>query len=354
MSSHIWYTGASGSIEISNSLRAISPLHTTAEQDFVTKICVLKQYAKAASTLENLVEHTDHQIIQILCKELENFRDDHRDFWNIETDMIFLASKLSIYTHQLELSIQKDADVGRHLNREAEASSDILVNIALRLASSLITAFTDLTTTNTSTNCSNDSSPQRYLPKYYFQMLLLSSMLGFKISALNPDAISGSYALAQNQIQQTYHILRAWSTKENDEPSRASRVVDVLSNAQREGRLKLRQSGAGSGPGITLLTDAIVTSKVLRGEDIKEYVGRDGFSELDGNLNATLSIQTQLPPGEGEIAANSPNLADGAEASYTMPSDTIPDIFLDWNLSWGLDSYGSQDFGTYMHENGYI
>lgn len=320
-------------MEILNGLCALPGPRTHAENDFITKVSVMKQYAKARSIMENSGRNLNCNIVQMLCRELDDLRDEHKDTWNQEAEIILLGVQLSIYTHQLEHYPPHDSTFSNSSSSyNQEAKNDIIVNITLGIAVRLIDAFNSITITDP-----NTATPQRYLPKHYFSMLLVASTIIVKARTKYPSITAHASATAQNQLRQAYTILSAWSARKHDEPDRAARLIEVLSRAERQGNLKLIESSKDARTGIAVLSDAIMTAKELS-ESAKPSAatGLDhgSVSRTERNdvyTEATWDMQLRV---EGEPDLN---------------EQWVQEMLLDWDLGRHYDfQMDTQEAGTWL------
>lgn len=338
----MWQTGVCLLPEVPNMLSTIPSPHSRMEKEFLAKNSVLRLYAKTTTVLGNLNENVDVAFLQYLCKDLESLRETNKETWNSEADIILLGAQLCIYTQHLERTSQRDGSAQRKvLISENDSSADILANIVFGIASRLITSFT-----------SPESQIERHVPKHYFQLLLLASTLILKLSVVYPAVIGPMEVLVQNLIAQAYQNLDSWSVREGDDFYRAARLIEALAQAQKKHQLKMKEARNALGSGITVLRDAIVTHRALRGEDEDEgmlqrqavHVRDFGQNEREG-----VAMTTDETPGER------PRYPDGSEyvdASSWEPR--VQDAFTDWNLPWGWDPAWSQDFGINMDANMFL
>jgi hypothetical protein len=331
--SHGWHTGMSVSADVWKGLRTLSSPRTQAEGDFVTKTSVMRQYAKCNSILENLSQNTDYQIVQMLCNDIDNLRDEHKGTWSYEAEIILLGVQLSIYTHHLEHSSPPDAaPSGKAVSHKQETATNIVASVAFGIAVRLIDAFISVTTTDP-----NSATPQRYLPKHYFNMLLVASAVIIKVRTMHPSATAHASTTAQNQLRQSYTILSAWSAQKMDEPDRAARIVEILSRAERQGNLKLAESCKDSRTGIALLSDAIMTADKLR-ERMEPSVGmkhnevlENEWNDAQSNLESEMQLRMEGVSGSGEDV--------GVDAIEAPIEQWMQDFFSDWNFSWDFATF---------------
>ncbi len=337
--SHMWQTGVCVLPDLPSSLVISASPRTNSEKDFIMKVLILRQYAKTTTILGNLSENPDCSFIQYLCKDMNNLRQDHKESWSSEAEIILLGGELCIYTHQLEQCARRDVSSrSKSSIHEVDTSSSILANIVFGIASRLITAF-----------ASTQTPLRPHFPKHYFHMLLVASTLVLKISTVYPETIVQTATLAQNLIRQTYEILTSWSMREGDELSRAAKLIERLSLAQKKEQLKLKEAHIGLGSGITVLRDAIVTNKALRGEDENDHpIAREGENEVveEGrNINVTKDA-----PSLGGV-----DIAEGAEILYDTPFENkVQDAFFEWNMPWDLDPTWSEEYGINMDESMFL
>ncbi|KAH6690232.1 hypothetical protein BKA61DRAFT_286827 [Leptodontidium sp. MPI-SDFR-AT-0119] len=341
--SHMWQTGVCLLPEVPNMLTTIPHPHSRMEKEFLAKNSVLKLYAKTTTVLGNLNENVDCAFLQYLCKDLDSLRETNKDIWNREADIILLGAQLCIYTQHLERSSRRDGSPQRKLlSTENDSSTDILANIVFGIASRLITTFT-----------SPESQIRPFVPKHYFQLLFLASTLILKMSVVYPVVIGPMEVIVQNLIAQSYRILDSWCVREGDEYYRAARLIQALAQAQKKHQLKMKEARNALGSGITVLRDAIVTHRALRGED-----------EDEGPLQRH---STQTPEfgqnGRSDIPTATADVNVGGEPRYpdamldiNAPAwePRLQDAFSDWNLPWGWDPAWSQDFGIDMDANMYL
>ncbi|KAF2499546.1 hypothetical protein BU16DRAFT_524023 [Lophium mytilinum] len=319
--SHGWHTGIPVPTEMWSGLRVLVGPRTLAEEEFVKKVSVMKQYARSRSILESMGRNSDYNIVQMLCKELDNMRDEQQEIWSPDTEIILLGVQLSIYTHQLEHALPHNTSRFDKASRyEQESTNDILVNVAFGLAVRLIDAFHSITVTDP-----NSATPQRYLPKHYFNMLLVASAVIVKARTKSPSATAHASAMAQNQLRHSYTILSAWSAREHDEPDRAARLIGVLSRAERQGGLKLTESCKDSRTGIAVISDVIMTAKELResaGTSSLARMKESGVSDRD--TAGDMQVHMEGEPGLG------PQL-DSYDSEFPL-DQWVQELLLDWDL----------------------
>ncbi|PVH89438.1 hypothetical protein DL98DRAFT_565488 [Cadophora sp. DSE1049] len=340
--SHMWQTGVCLLPEVPNMLTTIPTPHSKMEKEFLAKNSVLRLYAKTTTVLGNLNENVDVAFLQYLCKDLDSLRKGNKEIWNPEADIILLGAQLCIYTQHLERTSRRDGSAQRKvLISENDSSADILANIVFGIASRLITTFT-----------SPESQIRPYVPKHYFQLLLLASTLILKLSVVYPSVIGPMEVLVQNLIAQAYQNLDSWSVREGDDFYRAARLIEALAQAQKKHQLKMKEARNALGSGITVLRDAIVTHRALRGEDEDEgMLQRQAVHVRDFGQNGREGITITKDESLGER----PRYPDGTEyvdASSWEPR--VQDAFTDWNLPWGWDPAWSQDFGINMDANMFL
>ncbi|KAL2065158.1 hypothetical protein VTL71DRAFT_4299 [Oculimacula yallundae] len=346
--SHMWQTGVCLLPEVPNMLTTIPPPHSKMEKEFLAKNSVLRVYAKTTAVLGNLNENVDVTFLQYLCKDLDNIRETNKDIWNPEADIILLGAQLCIYTQHLERSSRRDGGSQRKFTTsETDSSTDILANIVFGIASRLITTFT-----------APESEITGHVPKHYFQMLLLASTLILKMSVAYPGIIGMMEVLVQNLIAQSYRILDSWCVREGDEYYRAARLIQALALAQKKHQLKMKEARNALGSGITVLRDAIVTHRALRGEDedegplqrqtiqVRDF-GVDARDQVTGNINGNVlnGVGNGIQYGDA---------MGGMDANLNAWEPRLQDAFSDWNLPWGWDPAWSQDFGINIDENMYL
>jgi hypothetical protein len=366
--SHSWHTGVSVSSKFTVALRTPPPPRTRAENDFVTKVAVLRQFAKSTSILGRLDSETDGlALVQIMCKELGALRDDHKEVWSLEAEILVLGSQLTLFALQLESAALYQASLTKaSKSPQTNTSWNVLVNLAFMVAIRLIHNFSELTTTSASadnmneaptttsysTTTTEDANPAigydpsshpiyRYLPKHYMLMLALAATLIFKVRAAYPEAIKYNDDLGQNHIRIVYDLLGRWSMKKDDEPSRIQRVIEVLSRAERQQILNLKEPRIRTEPGsgITVLKDAALTAKSLR-----ERVGIV-VTEQDETTNLNSIAQ---PQAEKAGASMFLGPTDDLDLDQLGREAQMEDSFLDSYFPWGLDiplGLGEYDFG---------
>ncbi|CZT47233.1 uncharacterized protein RSE6_07770 [Rhynchosporium secalis] len=340
-SSHMWQTGVCLLPEVPNMLTTIPSPHSKMEKEFLTKNSVLRVYAKTTAVLGNLHENIDVTFLQYLCKDLDNVREANKDIWNPEADIILLGAQLCIYTQHLERSSRRDQR--KFTSAETDSSTDILANIVFGIASRLITTFT-----------SPSSLILPHVPKHYFQMLLLASTLILKLSVAYPGIIGKMEVLVQNLIAQSFRILDSWCVREGDEYYRAARLIQALAQAQKKHQLKMKEARNALGSGITVLRDAIVTHRALRGEDEDEGpLERPSTQVRDFGVIENLNEQVVRNLDAGvEDGMHYGDAMAGLDPTAWEPR--LQDAFSDWNLPWGWDPAWSQDFGIDIDENMYL
>lgn len=353
----MWQTGVCLLPEVPNMLTTIPHPHSKMEKEFLVKNSVLRVYAKTTTILQNLTENIDCAFLQYLCKDLDNIREANKEIWNPEADIILLGAQLCIYTQHLERSSSRRDSFSQRskiLSLESDTSTDILANVVFSTASRLITTFT-----------SPESSILPHVPKHYFQLLLLASTLILKMSVAYPLSISQMEILVQNLIAQSYRILDSWCVREGDEYYRAARLIQALAMAQKKHQLKMKEARNALGSGITVLRDAIVTHRALRGEDEDEGPLPATTQVKDFALNtgdeipapATVNAEVSMADREGQRYSDTSAIEDASmsvDASAAAWEPRLQDAFSDWNLPWGWDPAWSQDFGIDMDANMYL
>ncbi|KAH7400080.1 hypothetical protein BKA64DRAFT_474204 [Cadophora sp. MPI-SDFR-AT-0126] len=341
--SHMWQTGVCLLPEVPNMLTTIPAPHSKMEKEFLAKNTVLRLYAKTTTVLGNLNENVDVAFLQYLCKDLDSLRESNKEIWNPEADVILLGAQLCIYTQHLERTSRRDGSAQRKvLISENDSSADILANIVFGIASRLITTFT-----------SPESQIRPYVPKHYFQLLLLASTLILKLSVVYPVVIGPMEVLVQNLIAQAYQNLDSWSVREGDDFYRAARLIEALAQAQKKHQLKMKEARNALGSGITVLRDAIVTHRALRGEDEDEgMLQRQSVHVRDFGQTRREGIPiTTTDESLGE-RPRYPDETEYVDANSWEPR--MQDAFTDWNLPWGWDPAWSQDFGINMDANMFL
>lgn len=347
----MWQTGVSVTAEVSRSVTLLSLPQTKAEQDFVLKVSIMRQYAMATMILGNMNQPADCHFIQLLCKDLEDFRSKHKQLWGAELEIILLGGQLCIYTQQLEKSSRRDEPHALKLSKgELETTRNILVNTAFNVAARFIAEIsTPLSAGLVSKLTSTDLLSQRYLPKHYLQMLLVASFTIIRVSVLYSDTVVEVRTVGLNQIRQAYDILTTLSMREEDEAFRAARLIKRLSDAQRGGLLTMKEARVGLASGITVVRDAIATGKAILGEDEPDGIQHVGEQISHEKLMAQVITP---PPIVSEHGVEIPNLQDLAFAipQGTNEEDTIFgwNSACDWNAAWGQNVGIDWNSGSYV------
>jgi len=363
--SQSWQTGirVPSNLNFADSRWIPSLPRTRAESDFTMKVTIYRQYAKATSIQSRLDNERDEtSVVQILCKDLGTLRDDHRDVWSLEAEILVLGSQLSLYAAQLEGATNRLFPNESSHSMQTDSSRAILVNLAFTVAVRLIYNISELANpsiitqdvhgapvdsscspstadnTNLKSNCDFSKMPLRYLPKHYMLMFALATILIFKVRTTHPNAVRYNEDLGQNHILIAYDLLGRWSMKRDDEPSRIQRLIEVLSRADRQHILNMKDLRTGDEPrsGFTMMTDAILTAKSLR-EKVGIIVSEDGKTT---DLNAI----KQIPLAEtgASTAVNFTNQTDSDQLDreqYLEDSNLYTGIPWDFDIPVALEQF---------------
>jgi hypothetical protein len=347
----MWQTGVSVTAEVSSSATILSLPQTKAEQDFVLKISILRQYATTTMILGNMNQPADCHFIQLLCRDLEDFRSKHKQVWGAELEIILLGGQLCIYTQQLERSSRRDDLQAIKLsNSELETSRKILINTAFNVAARFVVEISRPPSTGSvSTSLSADLSSHRYLPKHYLQMLLVATFTILRVSVLYSDAVIEVRTVGLNQISQAYDILTTMSMREEDEPFRAARLIKRLSDAQRGGLLTMKEARVGLASGITVVRDAIATGKAILGED--EPDGAQRVGDQISQENSTPKAVTPQPV----LSEHDAEITGLQDLAFSIPPGTNDDdVLFGWNSAWEWDAAWGQNVGIDWYGGSYV
>ncbi|RDW76935.1 hypothetical protein BP6252_04988 [Coleophoma cylindrospora] len=347
--SYSWYTGVTLPSRLTPVLTTPPSPSTKTESEFFARFPIYRESARAVSILENLDDPSDGAaIVQVMCKQLGSLRDEHRDTWNLEAEILALGSQLCLFSLQIENSVT-EASSGRknYAIKDKEYSQSIIANLAFttairfihnfsELASSLDT-FRDGQATSSGSAVGTDHAGvtvdhssvchthTRYLPKQFLLMLSLAAIMLFKAKAAYPEAIEHNNELGKNHIQIAYDLLGKWSMEKDDEPSRIQRMIEVFSRAERQHILNLRDPPQQTEAlwAMPVVKDAILTAQSLR--DKVGILVRNG---------KTISISEAQPNKNGtELNSGCTSELDN-QLGVEM---YMENSFVDWNFPWDLD-----------------
>jgi hypothetical protein len=362
--SHSWHTGVSVPSKFTTNLNIPVSPSTKAESDFNIKVAIYRRYARSTSILARLdYESAGGGVVQIMCSELGKLRDVFIDLWNLESEILLLGSQLSLYAAHLEgtpsqPSVNSQPDIGR----------SITVNLAFTVAMHLIDAMSKLANNMAEDKPSYHTSNEerdaegthrireglslRYIPKHYMLMLILAAVLIFKIKAVYPESIKFNNDSRHNHVRIAYDLLGQWSMKKDDEPSRAQRLIEVLSKAEKQHILNPKdlRTETEQNSGIRVLSDAILAAKSLR-EKVGIIVSEDGLTinRIDTTIGRSMD-EVGVPSSKNNVFSN----------EISIQAD-VQESFEEWNFPWGLDiplqfsdynlnldaDFGVQDCGSY-------
>jgi len=241
--------------------------------------------------------------------------------------------QIFLYILQLERAEKSENTSQLRLHdRDNDISRKNFINLTYVAASSLIDEFSEIAggLSPTVSDCPDPDAPipQRYLPKHFFGILVLAMAFLFKVKIMYGEEITSRREHVETHVRQVYQILSAWSAEKLDEPGRVLRLMEVVTRAEKQCKLKLDESRSDSRPGVTLLDDFISAARAIRESEAKR-------TQVGETQNATLGESSeQFPFVEG--------LGDDLDIQ------ALQDPLLDWNFPWGLDlsSKDQFDFGT--------
>jgi len=213
-------------------------------------------------------------------------------------------------------------------DRDNDTSRKNFINLTYVAAGSLIDEFSEVARDVSDSPEPDAPIPQRYLPKHFFGILVLAMAFLFKVKIMYGEEITSRREHVETHVRQVYQILSVWSAEKLDEPGRVLRLMEVVTRAEKQCKLKLDESRSDSRPGVTLLDDFISAARAIRESEAKRTQAGEG-------QNATLRERSeQFPFVEG--------------FGDDLDIQGLQDPLLDWNFPWGLDlaSTDQLDFGT--------
>ncbi|TVY81957.1 Transcriptional regulatory protein SEF1 [Lachnellula suecica] len=330
---HAWTSGMTVPSEILNSLQSPPPGPCTAfENQFFTKTGIWRRFAECSLMVMSFRQDMDSSLsfVQSLCADLEHLRDGQEESWTLETDVIVAGAQLCIYALQL--------DQGRKRSETYEAQNSFygqdkmtfrrnVINMAYMTAAKFIHRLAEMVSNGVTITCSGDQAsivPQRYLPKYFFGLLLLSMAFIFRTKMLHASDPKALPSKPELHITQVYQILTSWSREPLDEHGRAARVMRILLRADIEGQVNINEANPEGRPGVAFLDEVIKVAKDLRERG---------------------AIETDVPidecTGESLHAPMTDFLTIGAPE---VPQELIHDPSLEWTFPWGLDLFSSNPY----------
>ena len=125
-------------------------------------------------------------------------------------------------------------------------------------------------------------------------LLALAVIMIFKVRTVYPEEIKYNEDLGKNHIRVAYHLLGEWSMVKDDEPSRLQRLIEVLSRAEEQLILSLKdlQIRHKPGSGLMIINDLCIHAKSLR-EKVGVIVSEDDTTTRD--LRTAIRTQPQTP-----------------------------------------------------------
>jgi hypothetical protein len=239
--------------------------------------------------------------------------------------------QIFLYILQLERAEKSENTSQLRLHdRDNDTSRKNFINLTYVAAGSLIDDFSEIAGGVSDSPEPDAPIPQRYLPKHFFGILVLAMAFLFKVKIMYGEEITSRRENVETHVRQVYHILSVWSAEKLDEPGRVLRLMEVVTRAEKQCKLKLDESRSDSRPlpGVTLLDDFISAARAIRESEAKR-------TQAGESQNVTLGESSeQFPFVEG--------LGDDLDIQG------LQDPLLDWNFPWGLDlsSTDQFDFGT--------
>jgi hypothetical protein len=237
--------------------------------------------------------------------------------------------QIFLYILQLERAekIGNSSQLRLH-DRDNDASRKNFINLTYVAAGSLIDEFSEVAGRAADSPEPDAPIPQRYLPKHFFGILVLAMAFLFKVKIMYGEEITSRREHVESHIRQVYQILSAWSAEKLDEPGRVLRLMEVVTHAEKQCKLKLDESRSDGRPGVTLLDDFISAARAIRESEAKR-------TQAGESQNATLGESSEQFPFVESL---------GDE----LDIQGLQDPLLDWNFPWGLDlsSTDQFDFGT--------
>jgi hypothetical protein len=233
--------------------------------------------------------------------------------------------QIFLYILQLERAEKSENTSQLRLHdRDNNTSRKNFINLTYVAAGCLIDEFSEVARGVSDSPEPDASIPQRYLPKHFFGILVLAMAFLFKVKIMYGEEITSRREHVETHVRQVYQILSAWSSEKLDEPGRVLLLMEVVTRAEKQCKLKLDESRSDSRPGVTLLDDFISAARAIRESEAK----RTQAGEIQ---NAPLGESSeQLPFVEG--------LGDDLDIQG------LQDPLLDWNFPWGLDLSSTDQF----------
>ncbi|KAE8442768.1 hypothetical protein EG329_002856 [Mollisiaceae sp. DMI_Dod_QoI] len=330
---HSWTSGMTVSSEIVSSTRSppLGPC-TMAERRFFVEAEIWRKLAKYSSIIINFKPDIDSwSFVHGLCADLETVKDGQEDLWTAEMDVNILGSQLCIYALQLDQGKKKATNMSglqpTSFDRDDVTSQRNSLQLAYMTAAKFIHCFSEMiryTSESVDTGDESISAPQRYLPKHYFGLLLLSMAFIFRSKVLYTSGLRSLPSKPETHITQVYQILTSWSRDPLDEPGRAARVIRVILQAETEGQLKFNDPSSEGRPGVALLDEMIKTAREIRESG---------------------SIGSEMPPGEHMTGTLSESGMDSGKANTAnFTPQLLHDPSLEWNFPWGLDLLSTEQY----------
>ncbi|KUJ07762.1 uncharacterized protein LY89DRAFT_742535 [Mollisia scopiformis] len=329
--SHGWTSGVTVSAELLSSVGSTSPnCAATAEMEFFLKAEILRKLARYSSMIINFKADMDSlPFVQGLCTDLENSKDGYEEYCSMETDIVILGAQLCIYALHIdqERRMSSVPTSSRTSLKDKFTARRDCINLAYMTAAKLVHHFSEMVGNNVGSVNEHDQASmtlQRYLPKHYFGLLLLSMVFIYRTKLLQASSTKSLPSNPEAHVSQVYQLLISWSREPLDEPARAARVIRVMLGAETQGQLKIQDSNGEGRPGISFLDEIINTAREIRQ---REETGVEVLPSESGNVT--------LPGSE-----TYPTMPD----FQSLPLESIHDPSLEWSFPWGLDLLSTEQY----------
>ncbi|KAF4626825.1 hypothetical protein G7Y89_g11331 [Cudoniella acicularis] len=314
-----WNAGVAISSEVLTSFGTPLPAPTKVESGFIVKVLVLRKFSQFSSMIASLPDKTNSwTLVQNLCKDLDSIRDGCENFWNIESDITVLGAQFGLYTLQLEHEAKSHNSGQGGWNQENLSARRNFMHLAYMAAAKLIYLFSEMLKDGDSPQGSGSGEvPQRHLPKHYFFLLLLGMAFMLKVKVLHAETIKPDQDQLETHIRRVYEILSSWSREAMDEQGRAIRLMNVISCAEKETKLNLKDMNSDGRSGVKILEDMISIGKEVREREQRR------------TTEQVTNIQEKTPG----ITASENTSAYGSDAMIFGVHESL----MDWDFPWELD-----------------
>jgi len=282
--------------------------------EFAYQIMVQHTLARFTTVvLENSQEVVSNSLVKLIDTELDGLKVKYPVPWSPRVEMAVLIAKLHLYSMTI-IRLQLDFTSREILMKSGYSVSLRIVYLLEQGLAYRSNDYPNLTI----------ASIQRTVPKNYFRALVLAIVFLLRFFALNINAAPEEQEIARNHVAMAQRFLKAGSSKQGDEKSRAAFLLEILSRQTPIDidNTKLRISDR---MGASLVYDAIT-----KGHELRDL-------NMDVEDDASPAEANQLEESENhEPMMNGVALPDNVMLGF----DSYPEMpQIDLN---SLDAFGGQ------------